>query len=107
MPAKFQFIVQYNPPCHSEPVHTLAWESVPNTYFTDCHTSDIGHWFAMTTGVTVIAEGNGDLRCKSRGRLIIAPTMSFDRLNDKQEFKSPIQKNAHPKVCIFVFEITQ
>ena len=45
--------------CHSEPVRTLAWESVlfnrkvrgflQKTWNTDCHTSDIGHWFAMTT----------------------------------------------------------
>ena len=35
-------------------MHTLAWESVPNTYFTDCHTSDICHWFAMTRGVTAL-----------------------------------------------------
>jgi len=45
--------------CHSEPARTLAWES-PGflnffnqkstffSYFGDCHTSDIGHWFAMT-----------------------------------------------------------
>ena len=32
--------------CHSEPVRTLAWESPLITG--DCHTSDIGHWFAMT-----------------------------------------------------------
>ena len=43
--------------CHCEPVLTPAWQSasfgdwVHNRTFsgkTDCHTSDIGHWFAMT-----------------------------------------------------------
>ena len=45
--------------CHSEPVRTLAWESLgfsnifvkKVTFYHclgDCHTSDIGHWFAMT-----------------------------------------------------------
>ena len=33
---------------HSEPARTLAWESVSFESATDCHTSDIGHWFAMT-----------------------------------------------------------
>ena len=33
--------------CHSEPVRRLAWESVLQRK-ADCHTSDIGHWFAMT-----------------------------------------------------------
>jgi len=32
-------------------VRTLAWESIGITWFLDCHTSDIGHWFAMTTGM--------------------------------------------------------
>ena len=45
------------PSCHSEPVRTLAWESAsPGTRLksnslpkrTDCHTSDVGHSFAMT-----------------------------------------------------------
>ncbi len=35
-----------NTNCHSEPVRTLAWES--QVQCLDCHTSDIGHWFAMT-----------------------------------------------------------
>ena len=39
--------------CHSEPVRTLVWESPPSSRPRppndgDCHTSDIGHWFAMT-----------------------------------------------------------
>ena len=39
--------------CHSEPVLTLAWESPSNLRLYspkdgDCHTSDVGHWFAMT-----------------------------------------------------------
>ena len=39
--------------CHSEPVRTLVWESPSSSRLRppndgDCHTSDIGHWFAMT-----------------------------------------------------------
>ena len=39
--------------CHSEPARTLAWESpgfseVFSSIRGDCHTSDVGHWFAMT-----------------------------------------------------------
>ena len=43
--------------CHSEPVRTLAWESpgqegeppdMRPKNRGDCHTSDIGRWFAMT-----------------------------------------------------------
>ena len=54
---KFQFIELFLILCHSEPVRTLAWESpgLEGKCHTkqpkklgDCHTSDIGHWFAMT-----------------------------------------------------------
>ena len=39
--------------CHSKPVRTLVWESPSNLRLYspkdgDCHTSDVGHWFAMT-----------------------------------------------------------
>ena len=42
--------------CHCEPARTLVWQSVlfENVRTinilenADCHTSDIGHWFAMT-----------------------------------------------------------
>ena len=42
--------------CHCEPARTLVWQSVlfENVRMinilenADCHTSDIGHWFAMT-----------------------------------------------------------
>ena len=44
----FSFIVVISFHSNSEPVRTLAWESVSPLKETDCHTSDIGHWFAMT-----------------------------------------------------------
>ena len=42
--------------CHSEPVLRLVWESPSSSrplssFDGDCHTSDIGHWFAMTREV--------------------------------------------------------
>ena len=45
--------------CHSEPVRTLAWESPGSSeHFLmnsgDCHTSDIGHWFAMTAFLCIL-----------------------------------------------------
>ncbi|MBR5022952.1 MAG: hypothetical protein IKY18_07140, partial [Oscillospiraceae bacterium] len=60
---KKKTVGQYNPKkanCHSEPVRTLAWESTK-----DCHTSDIGHWFAMTMKLSLfdklfLALGAGD-----------------------------------------------
>ena len=54
---KFQLVELFPISCHSEPVRTLAWESPglegkchikQPEKLGDCHTSDIGHWFAMT-----------------------------------------------------------
>ena len=60
---------------HCEPVRTLAWQSPrfsdrsfcglgPPTQPGDCHTSDTGHWFAMTaflnSPVFVPAPGKGE-----------------------------------------------
>ena len=50
-----------NPPVTALPCQPPLGKGAKGTGVADCHTSDIGHWFAMTGSFTWCAAGRADV----------------------------------------------
>ena len=77
--------------CHSEPVLRLVWESPSSSrplssFDGDCHTSDIGHWFAMTRIKRPRSSKDGDCHTSDVGHWFAMTGNSIPRQCAKRSF---------------------